>query len=92
MNEISMSAAIGNLLLKEENKYINEMLEACNGSKPIKTYAVVREQSFEQMKEAIDNIVMLNPMMELAAKPIDLRFLDKEKWIALMVEYEENQL
>ena len=89
MNEISMSAAIGNVLLKEEAKYINEMLEACNGFKTIKTYTVVREPSFELLKEMIDSIIERNPMMELASKPLDLRFLGKEKWVALLVEYEE---
>lgn len=77
-------------MLRQEHKYIEEMLKACNEAMPIKSYAVVREDSFEELKEEIDKIIEHNPMMEIAGPPIDLKMLNVEKWLAVLVEYEDK--
>lgn len=79
-----------NVLLKEESKYIEEILEACSKAFPIKSYSVLRENSFEELKDKLDNIIEYNPLMELASKPLNLKFLGIDKWIAVVVEYEIN--
>jgi hypothetical protein len=77
------------VLRKEENDYINNILKACSEDLRIKTYAVIREDSWESMKRQVDAIIEHNPLMELASQPVNLSFLDVHKWIAILVEYDE---
>jgi hypothetical protein len=42
------------------------------------------------MKKQVDSLVDYNPMFELAASPLNLEFLNVHKWIAILVEYEDN--
>jgi hypothetical protein len=79
-----------NVLLKEENKYVEEILEACSNAFPIKTYTVIRENSFEELKDRLDKTIEFNPLMELSSKPLNLKFLGIDKWIAVVVEYDIN--
>lgn len=78
------------VLLKEEADYIENMLKACSEDLTIKTYKVLRETSLEKIVKQIDETIENNPLYELAGKPLDIRFLDVEKWIAILVEYEEQ--
>jgi hypothetical protein len=84
------AAMIGNVLIKEEANYIEGILKACNDAIPLKTYTVVREDTFEQLKKAIDYLVERNPLYELASKPLNLQFLQVNKWIAVLVEYDDQ--
>lgn len=89
MND-TLPVMMNKVLINEESDYINDLLKACSEDLVIKTYTVVRETSFEEMKKQVDASVEHNPMFELAANPLNLRFLDVEKWIAILVEYEDK--
>lgn len=78
------------ILAREEADYIENILKACAEDLTIKTYTVVRETSFEHLKDVIDGYVAMNPMYELAATPLNLTFLGVDKWIAVLVEYEDK--
>ena len=90
MENEDLTVMMTRVLHKEEADYIEEMLKACSIDLRIKTYHVVRETSFETLKEVIDKYIELNPLFELAATPLNLRFLDVEKWVAILVEYEDK--
>ena len=78
------------VLLKEEADYIENMLKACDEDLTIKTYKVLRETSFERIVKEIDEAIENNPLYELAGQPLDIRFLNVEKWVAILVEYEDK--
>jgi hypothetical protein len=86
----SLAVMAKTVLLKEENDYINNILKACSEDLRIKTYTVIREGSWESMKRQVDAIIEHNPLMELASQPVSLSFLDVDKFIAILVEYEEG--
>lgn len=81
---------VGTVLTKEESDYIESILKACSEELTIKTYSVVRETSFDVLKKQVDAIIEANPMMELAAAPLNMTFLNIDKWVAILVEYEES--
>lgn len=78
------------VLLKQEYDYIENMLKACSEDLTIETYTVLRETSLEHLVSQIDQIIENNPLFELAGQPLDIRFLDIEKWIAILVQYKET--
>ena len=86
----SLPVMMNKVLNREEADYIEEMLKACSEGLAIKTYQVLRETSWPLIKEKVDAYIELNPMYELAAAPLNLRFLDVEKWVAILVEYEDK--
>lgn len=87
----SLAVMSQKVLAKEESDYIESMLKAVSEDLTIKTYQVIRETTWEQLKEAIDIAVDFNPLYELAGHPLNLRFLDVDKWVAILVEYEDEQ-
>lgn len=86
----SLAIMAGKVLAKEESDYIENILKACDEDLSIKTYTVVRENTFEELKSVIDGLIEMHPMFELASTPLNLRFLDIDKWVAILVEYEPN--
>ena len=86
----SLAHMMTTVMHKEESNYINEVLKACSEDLRIKTYTVIRETSWEYVKKQVDAIIEHNPLMELASQPLNLRFLDVDKWVAILVEYEDN--
>lgn len=86
----SLATMSAKILIKEESDYIESVLKACSEDLDIKTYSVVREQGFDKMKAQVDAIIDHNPMMVLAANPLNMRFLDVDKWVAILVEYEDK--
>lgn len=86
----SVARMASTVLAREESDYVENILKACNEDLTIKTFAVIRETTFERLKDVIDEAVDRNPMYELAANPLNLKFLDIDKWIAVLVEYEDK--
>lgn len=78
------------VLHREEADYIENILKACSEGLTIKTYKVLRETSLERILDQIDVEIENNPIYELAAEPLDIRFLNVQKWVAILVEYEDN--
>jgi hypothetical protein len=86
----SLPIMASKVLKSEENEYINNVLKACSEDLTIKSYTVIRESSWEEMKKQVDAIVEHNPMLELASSPLNFSFLNVSKWVAILVEYEDK--